>query len=418
MKIFEWFVAKRLRLNKDFSGISQSNIIAITGIAISFIVILLSFAIVTGFKNEIRNKVIGFDSQITITPTSNNEIYNSEYIYNSDTLISILHTCITKEANISLLLNTSGILKTENNYKAVIFKGVDNNYNWSFIQENLINGKIPDYTDDANNYNIIISDIISNKLQLGVEDNIYAYFFIDGNIKSRKLKISGIYDSNFSEYDDIYVFTPISFTQKINNVNNNTGNCIEINKIENHNDIEHISTIIQDSIFNAYNNNLIRDFYEVKNIYQRGAIYFNWLELIDMNVIIILILMSLISGFTLISSLFIIILEKVNMIGIFKSLGATNNQIRHVFIFIMEKLILKGLIIGNLIGLILIFIQKELHIIPLNAETYYLNFVPIDISINTIILINLGIIIGSALILIIPTHIISKISPIKTIRHE
>ncbi len=418
MKIFEWFVAKRLRLNKDFSGISQSNIIAITGIAITFIVILLSFAIVTGFKNEIRNKVIGFDSQITITPTSNNEIYNSEYIYNSDTLISILHTCITKEANISLLLNTSGILKTENNYKAVIFKGVDNNYNWSFIQENLINGKIPDYTDDANNYNIIISDIISNKLQLGVEDNIYAYFFIDGNIKSRKLKISGIYDSNFSEYDDIYVFTPISFTQKINNVNNNTGNCIEINKIENHNDIEHISTIIQDSIFNAYNNNLIRDFYEVKNIYQRGAIYFNWLELIDMNVIIILILMSLISGFTLISSLFIIILEKVNMIGIFKSLGATNNQIRHVFIFIMEKLILKGLIIGNLIGLILIFIQKELHIIPLNAETYYLNFVPIDISINTIILINLGIIIGSALILIIPTHIISKISPIKTIRHE
>lgn len=417
MKIFEWFVAKRLRLNKDFSGISQSNIIAITGIAITFIVILLSFAIVTGFKNEIRNKVIGFDSQITITPTSNNEIYNSEYIYNSDTLISILHTCITKEANISLLLNTSGILKTENNYKAVIFKGVDNNYNWSFIQENLINGKIPDYTDDANNYNIIISDIISNKLQLGVEDNIYAYFFIDGNIKSRKLKISGIYDSNFSEYDDIYVFTPISFTQKINNVNN-TGNCIEINKIENHNDIEHISTIIQDSIFNAYNNNLIRDFYEVKNIYQRGAIYFNWLELIDMNVIIILILMSLISGFTLISSLFIIILEKVNMIGIFKSLGATNNQIRHVFIFIMEKLILKGLIIGNLIGLILIFIQKELHIIPLNAETYYLNFVPIDISINTIILINLGIIIGSALILIIPTHIISKISPIKTIRHE
>ncbi len=418
MKIFEWFVAKRLRLNKDFSGISQSNIIAITGIAITFIVILLSFAIVTGFKNEIRNKVIGFDSQITITPTSNNEIYNSEYIYNSDTLISILHTCITKEANISLLLNTSGILKTENNYKAVIFKGVDNNYNWSFIQENLINGKIPDYTDDANNYNIIISDIISNKLQLGVEDYIYAYFFIDGNIKSRKLKISGIYDSNFSEYDDIYVFTPISFTQKINNVNNNTGNCIEINKIENHNDIEHISTIIQDSIFNAYNNNLIRDFYEVKNIYQRGAIYFNWLELIDMNVIIILILMSLISGFTLISSLFIIILEKVNMIGIFKSLGATNNQIRHVFIFIMEKLILKGLIIGNLIGLILIFIQKELHIIPLNAETYYLNFVPIDISINTIILINLGIIIGSALILIIPTHIISKISPIKTIRHE
>ena len=418
MKIFEWFVAKRLRLNKDFSGISQSNIIAITGIAITFIVILLSFAIVTGFKNEIRNKVIGFDSQITITPTSNNEIYNSEYIYNSDTLISILHTCITKEANISLLLNTSGILKTENNYKAVIFKGVDNNYNWSFIQENLINGKILDYTDDANNYNIIISDIISNKLQLGVEDYIYAYFFIDGNIKSRKLKISGIYDSNFSEYDDIYVFTPISFTQKINNVNNNTGNCIEINKIENHNDIEHISTIIQDSIFNAYNNNLIRDFYEVKNIYQRGAIYFNWLELIDMNVIIILILMSLISGFTLISSLFIIILEKVNMIGIFKSLGATNNQIRHVFIFIMEKLILKGLIIGNLIGLILIFIQKELHIIPLNAETYYLNFVPIDISINTIILINLGIIIGSALILIIPTHIISKISPIKTIRHE
>lgn len=418
MKIFEWFVTKRLRLNKDFSGTSQSNIIAITGIAITFIVILLSFAIVTGFKNEISNKVIGFDSQITITPTSNNEIYNSEYIYNSDTLISILHTCITKEANISLLLNTSGILKTENNYKAVIFKGVDNNYNWSFIQENLINGKIPDYTDDVNNYNIVISDIISNKLQLDIEDNVYAYFFIDGNIKSRKLRISGIYNSNFSEYDEIYVFTPISFTQKVNNVNNNVGNCIEINKIGNYNNIEHVSNIIQDSIFNAYNNNIIRDFYEVKNIYQRGAIYFNWLELIDMNVVIILILMSLISGFTLISSLFIIILEKVNMIGIFKSLGATNSQIRHIFIFIMEKLILKGLFIGNLIGLILIFIQKELHIIPLNAETYYLNFVPIDISINTIILINFSIIIGAALILIIPTHIISKISPIKTIRHE
>ncbi len=413
MKKFEWLVAKRIRLNKDFSGTSQSNIIAIIGIAIAIIVILLSFAIVTGFKQEISNKVIGFDSQIAITAIKNDELNNSEYIYNSDTLNLILRDCIGDTPNISLTFNLSGILKTNENYKAVIIKGVDNNYNWDFIKKNIIAGNIPDNNDN----NIIISNIISNKLNLSVGDKVFAYFFLDGNIKTRKLNISGIYDSHFGEYDEIYTFSPIGLTQNIANVSDKVGNIIEINGIDN-NKIEEISSLIQDSIFKAYNNNILSNYLDIKNIYQREAIYFNWLELLDMNVIIILILMSFISGFTLISSLFIIILEKVNMIGILKSIGAKNSQIRLIYIFIIEKLIFKGLIIGNLIGLLLIIIQKKFHLIPLNADTYYLNFVPVDISLKIIFIINIGIIISSVLILIIPTQIISTISPIKTIKHE
>lgn len=418
MKNFERFIAGRLRVHKNTTGISQNSIIAIGGISIAFIVMLLSFSIVTGFKNEIRNKVIGFDSQISISPQLDfKDLNNSDFIVLNDTLKSIISQNLDHKANIALTLITPGILKTEDNYKAVIFKGADNNFNWDFISKNIIAGNIPDYNDSSNVYNIIISNATSKALNISVNDNIFAYFFVNGGIKSRKLKIAGIYNTHFGEFDEIYVFAPIEFTQKIANVNSDYGNNIEINNL-NEDEINKYTQILNDSIFNAYHNNIIDYFPNIKNVYQKGAIYFNWLDMLDMNVIIILILMTFISGFTLISCLFIIILENVNTVGVLKSLGATNTQIKHIFIYIAEKLVLKGLLIGNIIGLFILFIQDYYKLIPLDADAYYLNYVPVDINWITIISLNIGVIITSILILLIPSHIISKISPIKTIKYE
>ena len=414
---FELYIARRLRL-KNYNGSKQNSpsiSIAVIGVALAIVIMMIAIVVVLGFKHEIRDKVMGFDAQITISNSDYTE-KDKSYITFNDTLKSIINTTIPN-GQISLSIKQPGILKTDNDFMGIVFKGMDTNYDWKFISDNLISGSIPNYNDENNQNKIIISKIISSSLKLKIGDKIYAYFFENNKIRTRRFEIAAIYETHFGEYDKLFAFSSLNTLQRLNNIDSISGNSVEIRNLPT-SEIENASYNLQDSLIQACYTNKLSSLHRVDTVYNTGALYFNWLDLLDTNVIVILILMSLVSGFTLISSMFIIILERVNMIGIMKSLGATNTQIRRIFIYLTERLVIKGILWGNAIALTIIFLQSKFKLIPLDPEAYYLNYVPTEINWSYILLLNIGVIIISGLILILPSHLISTISPAKTIKFE
>ena len=414
---FELYIARRLRL-KNYNGSKQNSpsiSIAVIGVALAIVIMMIAIVVVLGFKHEIRDKVMGFDAQITISNSDYTEKDKSYIIFN-DTLKNIINSTIPN-GQISLSIKQPGILKTDNDFMGIVFKGMDKNYDWKFISDNLISGSIPNYNDENNQNKIIISKIISSSLKLNIGDKIYAYFFENNKIRTRRFEIAAIYETHFGEYDKLFAFSSLNTLQRLNNIDSISGNSVEIRNLP-ISEIENASYNLQDSLIQACYTNKLNSLHRVDTVYNTGALYFNWLDLLDTNVIVILILMSLVSGFTLISSMFIIILERVNMIGIMKSLGATNTQIRRIFIYLTERLVIKGILWGNAIALTIIFLQTKFKLIPLDPEAYYLNYVPTEINWWYILLLNTGVIIISGLILILPSHLISTISPAKTIKFE
>ncbi len=415
------FIARRLQLKgtkRDTS--SSSTIIAVAGVAIAIIVMALTLSVVLGFKNQIREKVTGFESQITINPATDYTIGEVEHTISfSDTLKNIILPSLANcdSATISLALKQPGIIKTDENFIGLVFKGIDNTSNNSFIKGNLIEGSFPDFGADSCKNDIVVSSTTASALNLSLGNRVNTYFFSDGNIRARKFNIVGIYNSNFGEYDKLIAYAPLKTLQRIANLDSISGTSIEINGFDNDN-IYNKSYELQSAINQAVYSQQLKKIYSVSNVYNSGAMYFNWLDLLDMNVVVILILMSCVSAITLISCLFIIILERVRTIGLLKSLGATNTQIKRVFIYMTQRLVLRGMLLGNIISLAFIYLQYYFHIIPLDPEAYYLNFVPVEINWLHIILLNIGVITISSLILILPSHIVSKISPAQTMKYE
>lgn len=413
------FIARRLQLKgtkRDTS--SSSTIIAVAGVAIAIIVMALTLSVVLGFKNQIREKVTGFESQITINPATDYTTGEIEHTISfSDTLKNIILPSLANcdSATISLTLKQPGIIKTDENFIGLVFKGIDNTSNNSFIKGNLIEGS--DFGSDSCKNDIVVSSTTASALNLSLGERVNTYFFSNGNIRARKFKIAGIYNSNFGEYDKLIAYAPLNTLQRIANLDSLSGTSIEINGIDNES-IYNKSYELQSAINQAVYSQQLKKIYSVSNVYNSGAMYFNWLDLLDMNVVVILILMSCVSAITLISCLFIIILERVRTIGLLKSLGATNTQIKRVFIYMTQRLVLRGMLLGNIISLAFIYLQYYFHIIPLDPEAYYLNFVPVEINWLHIILLNIGVITISSLILILPSHIVSKISPAQTMKYE
>lgn len=416
---FELFVARRVRLKSDKpQSKTPSTTIAVAGVALAIIIMMIAIVVVLGFKHEIRDKVMGFDAQLTILPTTGyGETSTGAYVQYSDTLQQIISSAIP-HAKMSLTMRQPGILKTDDNFAGVIIKGMDTGYDWKFIKDNLVKGEIPDYEDyEATKNKIIISQTTASSLKLSVGDKIYAYFFRDNNIRTRRFEVAAIYESHFGEYDKLMAFSSITMLQKLAGLSESQGASLEIRNL-NHDAIIDEAATLQENLMQSCYSGQVDRLYHVDNVYRSGALYFNWLDLLDTNVVVILILMAFVSGFTLISSMFIIILERINMIGVMKSLGATNKQIRKIFIYLTERLVLKGMIIGNVVALILIFLQKKYKLLPLDPEAYYLNYVPIEINLWHILLLNAGVLIISCAILILPSYLISTISPSKTIRIE
>ena len=414
------FIARKLQFkgNKHHSS-SSSTIIAVIGVAIAIFVMVLTLCVVHGFKNQIKDKVCGFDSQISINPPTEIRDSSDLSISLNDTLTQIIETSLSNSSSYtySLILDQPGVLKTDENFAGLIFRGIDTNSNLQFIQSNLIEGIIPNYGIDSCKNKIVISNATATMLDIKLGDKINTYFFTNNNIRARKFEISGIYNSNFGDYDKLIAYASLSSLQHIAQLDSLSGTSIVINGLNNEEIASH-SISLYSAISEAVYAGKLNKIYSIDNVHHTGAMYFNWLDLLDTNVVVILVLMGCVAGFTLISCLFIIILERVKTIGLLKAMGATNSQVRRIFIHMAQRLVIRGMLIGNILSITVLLLQQHYHIVPLDPEAYYLNSVPVEINWLHILILNLCVIVIASLILILPSHLASKISPAQTMRYE
>ena len=401
-----FFIAQRL-IGKNEHRFSKPVIrIAITAIALSLTVMLLSIAIITGFQNEITSKVIGFSSHIQVSNFSNGNSYESTLLKNTDSLKTSLSS-VEGIKHIQTYATKAGIIKTEEEIQGVVLKGVGNDFEDSFLQSILMEGQIPSFGEATKSKEVVLSLAIAKQLNLNVGDDFQMYF-IQQPVRVRQFKIAGIYDSGVAEFDDRLVIGDIGHIQKLNKWSSKDAGGLEI-QLHSFDNLDEISQLIYSNIGFDLN---------AKTVIDNNPQLFDWLELQNMNVRVILILMLIVGAINMITALFILILEQTQLIGTLKALGSQNWHIRKVFIYHSLYLILKGIFWGNVVGIGLCLIQKHFQIIELDKSTYYMSFVPIDINLLHILALNLGTFTICWLILIIPSYLISKINPIKAIRFE
>ena len=401
-----FFIAQRL-IGKNEYRFSRPVIrIAITAIALSLSVMLLSLAIIKGFQNEISDKVIGFSSHIQVNTLSDGNSYESSRLKNSDSLKVTLES-LEGIHRIQTYATKAGIIKTNEEIQGVVLKGVSNDFDPSFLNSILLEGQIPSFGTKQKSNEILLSQTIAKQLNLKLGDDFHMYF-VQQPVRVRKFYIAGIYDSGVAEFDKMLVIGDIGHIQKLNKWSDKDAGGLEI-QLTSFDNLEEMSQIIYSTI--GYNLN-------ASTVIDNNPQLFDWLELQNMNVKVILILMLLVGAINMITALFILILEQTQLIGTLKALGSQNWHIRKIFIYHSLYLIIKGMFWGNLIGIVLSLLQHHFQLISLDKSTYYMSFVPIDINVLNIIILNLGTFVMCWLVLIIPSYLISKINPIKAIRFE
>lgn len=407
----ELFLARRLYFGHKAKRISSPAIrVATIGVAISIIAMILSVSIVIGFKNQVREKVIGFGSHIQITSYNNKTSYETNPIAFSDSLTNALKNTEGIK-HVQFFITKPGIIKTDNDFQGVVLKGVGNDYDWNFIRENLVEGRI---INSEKNNEIIISKYIADRLHLKLGDNFLSYFFED-NVSARKFKIVGIYETYFEDYDKTYAITNLNLLQHLNKWDKDQYSGLELT-VKDFNQLQQIkqtvffkTSILYDRQGNAY---------LTQSVEEMNPGIFNWLGLLDMNSVVIIVLMLIVSGVTMISGLLIIIIEHTNLIGLLKAMGSKNGSIRGIFLNFASFIVLKGMLWGNIIGLSICFLQKQFGIAKLDPATYYLTKVPIELNWWYIVLINIGTLIISLLMMVGPSFMIAKVSPSKSIKYE
>lgn len=411
----ELFIAKRIYFKgKDNKKISSPTIkIAKAGIAIGLAAMILSVCIVVGFKKEIRDKVIGFGSHIQLSSYEGNLSFETYPIKLTDSLTAALNENQDIK-HFESYVTKSGIIKTDTDFQGVVLKGVDKEFDWSFFEQHLVEGHVLDSSDTISVNQAIISQYIANRLNLKLGDSFISYF-IQEPIKARKFTITGIYNTNFEDYDKAYVITDMHLLQRVNGWQTDQISGIDV-FIK---DYDRLPIVQEDlffemGIFSDGDGNPLL----ARSIEEMNPMIFGWLGLLDMNVWVIIILMLAVSGFTMISGLLILILERTNMIGILKALGARNFRIQRVFLYISAFLILRGMLWGNIIALAICILQKVFGIIRLDPSTYYVSEMPVYLNPLYILLVNAGALLISLTMMIGPSYMIARISPSKSIRFE
>ena len=385
--------------------------IAIIGIALGLAVMILSVAIVTGFKGEISKKVIGFGSHIQIVNYDSNISFETEPINKQQAFFNDVKN-LAGIKQIQEFAIKAGIIKTKTDIQGIVLKGVGSDYDWSFFNQYMVEGKTFQVNDSSTTNDIIISKYIARVLNLKVGDKIAAYFIQDPP-RMRAFKISGIYETSLSEFDEKFALVDIKHIQKLNNWTNDQISGYEVT-IDDFSQIDKLTQDVRDIVgfhFNPDGTKL-----KVLSIKEKYPQIFDWLNLTDVNVWIILILITAVAGFNMVSGLLILILERTNMIGILKAIGTKNWSIRKIFLYQSSFLISKGLLWGNLIGIAICILQAKFHIIKLDPTSYYLNAVPINLKLWHILALNSGTLAVTVIMLVVPSYIISKLSPEKTIR--
>lgn len=395
---------------------STNVAIAVAGIACAVAVMLLSIGIVLGFKNAIRQKVAGFEAPITIEPARNVSGDAMLPIGFSGPISSAIESSVPGYA-VAPAVRHAGILKTDDDFLGAMMRSVPDaglaSETASFIAGMVVEGSLP--ADTARQ--LLISETQAAKLRLEVGDRVYAYFFVNGALKARRYTISGLFRSNFGEYDELTAYLPSKELRGICGLNEGEGLRLEITGVPEA-EIKRSSERLQQALNKAYAFGELREPLVVDTVLRSGAMYYNWLGLLDTNVVVILILMGCVSGFTLVSAVFILILERVRMIGQLKSLGATDSLIRRVFILLGGRIVLAGLAIGDIIALGVLLTQRAWHYLPLNPQAYYLSYVPVEVSWWQVAALNLGVVVLSGLLMLIPAAVVARIAPSKTMRFE
>ncbi|HTX87453.1 MAG TPA: FtsX-like permease family protein [Bacteroidales bacterium] len=403
----ELFIARRT-LTGSKANFSRPVVrIAIAAIALGLAVMFVAVAILTGFQKEVRDKVIGFGSHILVTKYDENSSLEPKPV----SVHQEFYPSIEKHKgirHIQVFATKAGIIRTHDQIEGAVLKGIGRDYDWSFFRDKIIRGSILHLPDSGKSNDVLISKTLASLLKLKLNDDLRMYFISGENTLGRKFRIAGIYETGLEEFDKMYVLCDIRHIQKLNGWEDDQVGGFEI-LLDNFRDIDKLGEYVYHRIGYSL------DARTIKQLYPQ---IFDWLALQDINVLIILVLMILVAGITMISTLLILILERTNTIGILKSLGMRNRGIRRIFLYHSAYLIGLGLFWGNVIGLGICLIQKNFGILTLPQESYYMPVVPINLDLANILLLNLFSFIACFLMLILPSFIITRISPVKAIRYS
>ncbi len=410
-----YFIAHRLiKGRREGTSFSRPiNVIAIVGIAMGLAVMILAVAILTGFKQQIRQKVVGFGSHIQIMNFDSNISFETTPISDTQKFISKIKQ-IPGIEHIQVFATKAGIIRTDEDIQGVVLKGIGSDFDWSYFKSNMVVGSVFTVTDTGRTDKVIISKKIADMLRLKTGDS-FAMLFIQDPPRMRKFTISGIYETSLEEFDKMYVYCDIGHIKRLNGWKEDQVSGFEL-FINDFGKLDEMTTAVRDAI--GYKITEEDTKFKVSNIRIRYPQIFDWLNFQDINVIIIILLMLIVAGFNMISGLLILILEKTNMIGVLKSLGAEDITIRRVFLYQAAYLIGKGLFWGNLIGIGLAYIQLKTGVITLDPSSYYIKTVPVNLELIHIILLNAGTMVAIILMLLVPSQLISRISPVKAIRYD
>ena len=416
MMNFPLFIAKKIYNSSDRTRrVSKPAIrIATIGVAIGLAVMIVSVSVVLGFKHTIRNKVIGFGSHITVADfmsLQNSELYP---ITINDSLLKALYK-IQGVKHIQRFAYTQGILKTDDDFLGVTLKGVGPEFDSTFIHNNMVAGSFPKFSDNSNQQKIILSKTIADKLKMKVGQKIFAYFVNEQGVRTRKFTVCGIYETNLKQFDSQICMTDLYTVNKLNGWEPDQYSGAEL-EVKDFNLLDNTALNVLGHVKNKVDK--YGSTYSSATVIEQNPQIFSWLDLMALNVWIILALMISVAGVTMISGLLIIILERTQMIGLMKAIGARNRQIRHVFLWFATFIIGKGLIIGNIVGIGLILLQQYTGLFKLDPQTYYVSTVPVEINIPLIIALNLSTLLICVFVLIAPSYFISHINPAKSMHYE
>lgn len=395
--------------------------IAMLGIAVGMAVMIVSICVVLGFKHTIRDKIVGFGGHIVVSNYMTLQTTDqSNPINANDSLVKVLGK-IDGVKHVQRYAQKQGVLKTDSDFLGVIFKGVGEDFDTTFIASNMVEGRIPQFSSSKTTRNILISKIMADKMHLHTGDKVYAYFMGDEDVRARAYNVSGVYQTNLTRYDETICFTDVYSVSRLNGwqCQPEEGIC-EVSGCElTVSDFDSLE-YAEDGIINKVNKTFDSSDHPLSSltVKEMNPQIFSWLNLLDLNVWVILVLMVCVAGFTMISGLLIIILERTSMIGLLKALGARNSMVRRTFRWLALFIVVKGMVIGNVLGIGICLLQQITGVVKLDAATYYVSEAPVEFNWGLIVLLNVATFLITVMTLVLPSYFVSTVKPAKTMRVE
>lgn len=410
MKI-EFFIARRFSAEREGGGMSRPAVrIAVTGIALGLAVMLVAMAVIVGFKTEVSRQIVGFGSHIQVLPQYAGTEGEGQYITLSEETRGVIEG-IENVVAVQRVVARPGIVHTAEAMQGVVLKGVDSTYRWEFFEDNMVRGRTLDRDTMGNG--ALISRVVADAMRLDTGDRFDVYF-VDRRLRARRFTVAGIYNTTFADYDRLYIITGLGVMQRLNGWADGQYSSAELLV----GDIDRSEETVGRVYAALAEGEVDGAGYRVETIQSLTPQIFDWLDMLDMNAVVVLVLMVAVSGFCVISGLLILILERSGTIGLFKALGATDGMIRRVFVAQGSILVSRGMLWGNVMGLGLIAVQYATHVIPLDAASYYVDYVPVYLSAGAWVAVNVGLGVAAMVMLVAPSYLVTRIAPAEAMRRE